>query len=72
VQAAVAILDRGWGRPLQMIAADPEKPLQIDFRWASSSENTPNAHTHAHALGTQIEAAIIDAVVAKDTNTENE
>lgn len=26
VSAAIAILDRGWGRPTQMIAADPENP----------------------------------------------
>ena len=26
VPAAVALLDRGWGRPVQAIAADPEHP----------------------------------------------
>lgn len=29
VQAAVALLDRGWGRPPQTIQGDPENPLTV-------------------------------------------
>jgi hypothetical protein len=34
--AAVALLDRGWGRPAQAITGENGQPLQIDFRWADS------------------------------------
>src|SRR3954453_5187502 len=42
VGAAVAILDRGWGRPVQMLAADPEMPISIEFQW---SDAAPAAQT---------------------------
>jgi hypothetical protein len=29
VSAAVALLDRGWGKPVQMITGDEENPIQI-------------------------------------------
>jgi hypothetical protein len=59
VAAAQALLDRAWGRPVAMIAADPDRPLSIEFAW---SDAAPNSHTDARAVGTQIEAAIIGAV----------
>jgi hypothetical protein len=31
VQAAVSLLDRGWGRPTQIVAGDGERPLVIRF-----------------------------------------
>ena len=34
VSAAIALLDRGWGKPTQMIAADPEhedKPIHVSW-----------------------------------------
>lgn len=66
VPAAIALLDRGWGKPVQMIAADPDRPLEIAFQWADA---TPATHTDARAVGTQIEGAIIEAVVeAEDTS----
>lgn len=34
IPAAVAILDRGWGRPAQKISGDANAPLIVDFRWA--------------------------------------
>jgi hypothetical protein len=34
VAAAVALLDRGWGRPTQIMAGDGERPLAIEFTWA--------------------------------------
>src|SRR5262245_48795445 len=37
VAAAQALLDRGWGRPVQMLAADPERPLLIDFQWSDAA-----------------------------------
>lgn len=84
VPAAIALLDRGWGKPVQMIAADPERPLQIDFQWSDAAPNsavpqglngvqtTPNAHTDAPSVrhvGNAIEAAIIEAVVERDDDT---
>ena len=64
VPAAIALLDRGWGRPLQMIAADPERPIAVEFQWADA---TPATNTDARSVGQQIEAAIIDAV-AEDSD----
>jgi hypothetical protein len=63
VAATQALLDRAWGRPLQMLAADPERPLLIDFQW---SDAAPAAHTDTCAvrnIGDATESAIIDAVV---------
>jgi hypothetical protein len=34
--AAIALLDRGWGRPAQAITGSDGQPLAIDFRWADS------------------------------------
>jgi hypothetical protein len=30
VSAAVALLDRGWGRPAQAISGDADNPLQVE------------------------------------------
>jgi hypothetical protein len=59
VAAAQALLDRGWGRPLQMPAADPERPLMIDFQWSDAA----SAHTDVRSIGEQIEAEIIEAAL---------
>jgi hypothetical protein len=37
VAAATALLDRGWGKPVQMITGDANQPLVVDFRWADST-----------------------------------
>lgn len=37
VSAAVALLDRGWGKPTQPLAGDRNAPLAIDFRWADAT-----------------------------------
>src|SRR5215469_1859131 len=34
VAAAVALLERGWGRPTQVVAGDGERPVAISFEWA--------------------------------------
>lgn len=34
--AAIALLDRGWGRPSQAITGENGQPIAIDFRWADS------------------------------------
>jgi hypothetical protein len=31
VNAAEALLDRGWGRPKQVVASDPDGPLVIEI-----------------------------------------
>ena len=37
VSAAVALLDRGWGKPTQPLAGDSSAPpLAVDFRWADA------------------------------------
>jgi hypothetical protein len=36
VAAACALLDRGWGRPVQTLAGDSNNPLVVDFRWADA------------------------------------
>jgi hypothetical protein len=40
VPAAVALLDRGWGKPVQMVLGDPERPVSLEFRWSDASTNT--------------------------------
>jgi hypothetical protein len=35
IAAAVALLERGWGKPTQPIASDEERPVAIHFSWAS-------------------------------------
>jgi hypothetical protein len=47
VSAAVALLDRGWGRPTQVVAGDEERPLAISFEWASAS---PQSQSDAPAI----------------------
>jgi hypothetical protein len=38
VSAAVALLDRGWGKPAQHIGGDTEgPPLHIEFTWADAA-----------------------------------
>ena len=37
VPAAVALLDRGWGKPVQMVSSDRDRPLVVDFRWADNT-----------------------------------
>ena len=40
VPAAIALLDRGWGKPKQQISGDGDRPLVVDFRWADGSTAT--------------------------------
>ena len=57
VSAAVALLDRGWGKPTQSLAGDRNAPLAIDFRWADA---TPEPEPISDAGG-------IEVVFAADT-----
>lgn len=41
VPAAMALLDRGYGKPVQMVAGDPERPIAVDFRWADALPTVP-------------------------------
>jgi hypothetical protein len=52
VAAAIALLDRGWGKATQLIAGDEERPAVIEFRWAPASEPEP------------VVAAVIDAAAS--------
>jgi hypothetical protein len=38
IAALNALLDRGFGKPTQPIAADTEMPAVIEFRWAPAEE----------------------------------
>jgi hypothetical protein len=33
----LALLDRGWGRPLQVVAGDEQRPIAISFEWAPAT-----------------------------------
>lgn len=37
VPAAIALLDRGWGKPVQMVSGDSNRPLVVDFRWGDDT-----------------------------------
>jgi hypothetical protein len=41
VAAAIAILDRGWGRPTQVVAGDEDRPVAITFEWAAATPQPP-------------------------------
>jgi hypothetical protein len=41
VAAAIALLDRGWGRPTQPIAGDEARPHVIRFEWADATPPAP-------------------------------
>ena len=56
VQAAVALLDRGCGRPRQAIVGDTNAPIAIDFRWADATAVGNTAVSTA--LHPVIEAAV--------------
>jgi hypothetical protein len=55
VAAAIALLDRGWGRPLQVVGGDEERPVAVQFSWAPA---TPEPQPEA--------AAVIDAATDAD------
>ena len=66
VAAAVALLDRGWGRPQQVVTGDAEKPISVDFSWAPAQE-VPAAQAQT-PLAQQIGNNLIELAwtVAKD------
>ena len=37
VAAATALLDRGYGKPAQTVAGDPDAPVKVEFIWAQLS-----------------------------------
>jgi hypothetical protein len=47
VPAAVALLDRGWGRPTVVLAGDEERPVAIHFSWADAAPQPLPAETAA-------------------------
>lgn len=63
VPAAIALLDRGWGKPAQMISGDANRPLIVDFRWADNTD----VSTVIDSTATQLTDAIS---VAWDENKD--
>ena len=68
VPAAVALLDRGWGRPAQKIMGDANAPLIVDFRWADAVV-TAVVPPVIEAEQAQIEIEWRDTDVDTDTQT---
>ena len=63
VSAAVALLDRGWGKPTQPLAGDSSAPpLVVDFRWADAppEQSAPEPELIS-------DAGDMDVVFAADT-----
>lgn len=60
IVAAMALLDRGYGKPAQTILGDREQPLLVDFRWA----NDPLPEVIEQVLERTIDAAEDDYVWA--------
>jgi hypothetical protein len=62
VSAAVALLDRGWGKPTQPLAGYRNAPpLAIDFRWADATPTHPAPEPEPIS-----DAGDIDVVFAAD------
>jgi hypothetical protein len=56
VSAAVAILDRGWGRPQQQIVGDRDRPLLVDFKWSDGEPITSLAVRPVIEAAVEVEA----------------
>jgi hypothetical protein len=67
VAAACALLDRGWGKPLQMVTGDPDQPVSIEFRWA---DETPLQPVPDYARATAPKPGLIIEGKAESTETE--
>jgi hypothetical protein len=39
--AMLALLDRGWGKPTQMVASDPDQPVSFEIVWGPARSETP-------------------------------
>jgi hypothetical protein len=48
--ATSAIIDRGWGRPAQMVTGNPDQPLAFEIVWGPARGETP-----------EVQAPVIDA-----------
>jgi hypothetical protein len=77
VQAAVAILDRGWGKPAVTVEGDGEKPVNITFMWADGPTTEPDGAAEQRAVRefpqNLIEAAVCevqDVTVTSDDADE--
>jgi hypothetical protein len=59
VAAAIALLDRGWGKPKQPLIGDGERPVAIEFTWASALD-TDNEGAAPTANPVTIDAELED------------
>jgi hypothetical protein len=66
VAAAVALLDRGWGRPTLVLAGDEDRPAVIRFEWAAAS--TPPLPEESAASS----APVIDAAIETETEDDDD
>jgi hypothetical protein len=52
VTAAVALLDRAWGKPTTVVAGDEERPVAIHFSWQPAQETLePQAQPTPQQIG---------------------
>lgn len=72
VPAAIALLDRGWGKPKQTIQGDAENPIQWVIRGPSPVESTQEwLRLHApHTIDADVDTGdCIDATRTTDVDT---
>jgi hypothetical protein len=60
VPAAIALLDRGFGRPVQMVAGERELPVSIEFKWADA-DPAPAVKAAEHVVRQAIAGAADEA-----------
>jgi hypothetical protein len=58
VAAAIALLDRGWGKPKQPLIGDGERPIAIEFTWADSDATAPTVDPTT--IDVEVEDAVAD------------
>src|SRR5215475_487014 len=69
VQAAVAILDRGWGKPTQPLANDAEQPVQFVIRGPAPVSNVEEwlaLHVPPDAAGPELIDGVAEPIAPRE------
>jgi hypothetical protein len=69
VPAAIALLDRGWGKATQLVIGDEERPIAIHFSWAAALPDA-SANPTAPTIDAVAEAAAGTNARAEPDDTE--